>query len=410
MKQKLIVAFVLISAIRGNTQTNTFPTSGNVGIGTTSPGTTLQVNGHTSLGDVYDGTSYGLVQIARPSSPSDNKFHLSFIRNGMSVSGMGYMPGSNTIGIWHANNNAGTPAIAITTDQKVGIGASIPAEKLTIGGSDGNIFMGNILFSGYNGITLNGSTNWGDYNFLSKASDNNLYINRPAGAGIFFRRINITQMIIADNGNVGIGPGSNPEAKLDIATSTANDGILLRYNTAGFIRLHSNSMTAGAWNPITRAGDGGVSFGGGTTADAFDFGFVIAPWSNTESGLRVNKDGRVSIGTWKTATGYKLFVEEGIRTRKVKVDQASWADYVFDKNYKLRPIQEVAAFIEQNKHLPDVPSATEVAEDGLDLGNNQATLLKKIEELTLYIIEQDKRLTEHEQQLRQLKRQKGKHK
>ncbi len=88
---------------------------------------------------------------------------------------------------------------------------------------------------------------------------------------------------------------------------------------------------------------------------------------------------------------YKLFVEQGILTEKVKVAVKNtsewWADYVFDNDYKLKPLSEVHSFIKQNKHLPDVPSAADVARDGIDLARMDATLLQKIEELTLYMID-----------------------
>jgi hypothetical protein len=92
-------------------------------------------------------------------------------------------------------------------------------------------------------------------------------------------------------------------------------------------------------------------------------------------------------------------VDIGIRTRKIKVDQSTWADYVFQKDYSLLPLGEVEKFIHQYQHLPEVPTATEVAKDGVDLGSNQVVLLKKIEELTLYLIEQNKQLAEQRQLL-----------
>jgi hypothetical protein len=98
---------------------------------------------------------------------------------------------------------------------------------------------------------------------------------------------------------------------------------------------------------------------------------------------------------------YKLSVEGKIRARKVRVDQDTWADYVFDNNYSLRPLKEVEQYIQQEKHLPDVPTAEEVKKEGLDLGGNQAILLKKIEELTLYVIEQNKRIDEQQKLLQQ---------
>jgi hypothetical protein len=101
--------------------------------------------------------------------------------------------------------------------------------------------------------------------------------------------------------------------------------------------------------------------------------------------------GKVGIGSVSVnESGYKLFVETGVRTRKIKVDQQTWADYVFEKNYPLASLPEVEKYIQQHKHLPDVPSAKEVETNGLNLGDNQAVLLRKIEELTLYLIEQNK--------------------
>jgi len=102
---------------------------------------------------------------------------------------------------------------------------------------------------------------------------------------------------------------------------------------------------------------------------------------------------RVGIGTQNTAdSNYKLFVETGIRTRKIKVDALTWSDYVFDNDYKLPTLVEVERFIQHNKHLPGVQSAAEVEKNGIDLAENSATLLKKIEELTLYMIELSKRV------------------
>ncbi|MBL4708081.1 MAG: hypothetical protein JKY48_06540 [Flavobacteriales bacterium] len=89
---------------------------------------------------------------------------------------------------------------------------------------------------------------------------------------------------------------------------------------------------------------------------------------------------------------FKLFVRKGIRTERVKVDVASgvWADYVFEKNYELKPLEEVEKFIVKNKHLPDVPSTKEMEKNGLDVAQTDALLLQKIEELTLYVIQLEK--------------------
>jgi hypothetical protein len=88
--------------------------------------------------------------------------------------------------------------------------------------------------------------------------------------------------------------------------------------------------------------------------------------------------------------GFNLYVSEGIITERVKVatlGSAEWPDYVFSDNYDLMNLNQLEAFINHNKHLPNVPSAQEVEKDGLDLAEMDAKLLRKIEELTLYVID-----------------------
>ncbi len=85
-----------------------------------------------------------------------------------------------------------------------------------------------------------------------------------------------------------------------------------------------------------------------------------------------------------------LQLKGNMHAKRIKVTQEIWPDYVFEPEYRLPPLTEVASYIQENKHLPGVPSAKEVATNGLDLGQTQSTLLQKIEELTLYLIEQHK--------------------
>ena len=103
--------------------------------------------------------------------------------------------------------------------------------------------------------------------------------------------------------------------------------------------------------------------------------------------------GKIGIGT--TNPTEMLAVNGNILTKKVRVTQNGWPDYVFDSAYKLQPLENVANYIKNNKHLPDVPAAAEMSkEGGLDLGDNQAVLMRKIEELTLYMITQQKQIEE----------------
>lgn len=96
-----------------------------------------------------------------------------------------------------------------------------------------------------------------------------------------------------------------------------------------------------------------------------------------------------------TPTGYRLIVQDGILTEKVKVavkTTIDWADYVFEDNYKLMPLSEVEQYTIENKHLPNVPSAETMSKDGLDIGQTSKMFMEKIEELTLYIIQLNKEI------------------
>ncbi len=133
-------------------------------------------------------------------------------------------------------------------------------------------------------------------------------------------------------------------------------------------------------------------------------------WSVTPDEHLINTNaGGIILGSGIASTpkGYKLYVAEGILTEKVKVaiqNTDDWSDKVFADAYQLRSLGEVEAFINKNKHLPDVPSAIEVVEKGVDLGKMDALLLQKIEELTLYMIELKKSNEQLRKELNELKK------
>lgn len=130
---------------------------------------------------------------------------------------------------------------------------------------------------------------------------------------------------------------------------------------------------------------------------------VIAGWefynSNQNRSLLYVRQatGNVGIGTADPKT--RLAVNGEALAKKVRVTPNNWADFVFDSSYHLPSLQQVEHFIVQHKHLPDIPSAKEVSDDDLELGQNQAKLLQKIEEMTLYLIAQEKALKAREQRI-----------
>lgn len=102
--------------------------------------------------------------------------------------------------------------------------------------------------------------------------------------------------------------------------------------------------------------------------------------------------GKVGIGITNISTDALLTVNGIIHAKEIKVSLDNLADYVFSPEYKLMPLFEVERFVKNNHHLPEIPSAADVKENGLSMGEMQNKLLQKIEELTLYVIEQQKQI------------------
>lgn len=194
-----------------------------------------------------------------------------------------------------------------------------------------------------------------------------------------------------NNGNVGIN-NPTPNYLLDINATTTLQGIQLSQSGGRWVRFFSSSLTGGAYNNITNGNDAGIVFGNTAGINTVDQGFVIVPHRGDFSGLRVTSAGNVAIGLSDTH-GYKLAVAGNIITEEINVQlKGAWPDYVFESNYKLPSIDELNTYIKVNKHLPEVPSACAIEENGANLGEMNRLLLKKVEELTLYMIDQQKQI------------------
>jgi hypothetical protein len=107
------------------------------------------------------------------------------------------------------------------------------------------------------------------------------------------------------------------------------------------------------------------------------------------------QNGNVGIGTEPPTipSNFKLYVEDGIMTHKVKIATGTWEDYVFYPEYPLLPMKDLSQYLDKNKHLPGIPSEAEIQKNGgFELGDMQKRMLKKIEEMTLYILQQQKNI------------------
>ncbi len=117
--------------------------------------------------------------------------------------------------------------------------------------------------------------------------------------------------------------------------------------------------------------------------------------------MRIDASGNIGIGT--ASPTHRLEVNGTIRSKEVKVEATGWPDYVFESDYNLRSLEETEAYIKANKHLPEIPSAKEMEANGVQLGEMNMLLLKKIEELTLYVIELKKENEAQQQEIENLK-------
>jgi hypothetical protein len=110
-----------------------------------------------------------------------------------------------------------------------------------------------------------------------------------------------------------------------------------------------------------------------------------------------NDGGSVRIGNVAVPAGYKFAINGKMLCEELRVKLASsWPDYVFQKNYKLLPLNQLRNFVKVNKHLPNIPSAIEVEKEGIAVGEMQKKLVEKVEELTLYILQLEERLNQLE--------------
>jgi uncharacterized coiled-coil protein SlyX len=208
-----------------------------------------------------------------------------------------------------------------------------------------------------------------------------------------------TGNVYYNGGNVGIGTTS-PGAKLDLGNVNSSNPYVQALIYSGNIQYAQGiGVNLGQSPNAMSMLIGGYS---GASAGAASFEVVSAnsltfPYTSYTTRFMVSSNGNVGIGT--TTPDAKLAVNGTIHTKEVKVETNNWPDYVFKPTYKLPSLLEVKTYIEKNKHLQEMPSEQEVAKNGINLGEIVKLQTKKIEELTLYLIEQQKQMDQLKQQL-----------
>ena len=419
--KKYVIVFSLMFFAEKSFGQNTLPPSGNVGIGTTSPrgqfdvagtgdiflsnnpiagtGQSIYLPGHIFLAP-YNGSDWTYLQARR----FDNS-------------------GSTNLMIRTWNAGALTDAMSITSGGSVGIGTASPQQKFHI--KSGALMSSSASFDNIN-LRADGTnvpalkfTRWVGSGSVQHNAFVGQFYNPSAGNEYSFgigtavsssgdQDINNKVLTVTLNGNVGIGTTA-PGAKLDVGAFIPNGalgsvlGRLQEGNSTGvgtFLGVRgydtqpTNVKSFAKEHSFYGTINSSVNFfrGGGMTGGFLTFNTD----ANTEQ-VRITNTGNVGIGI--TNPTQKLQVKGTVYSTEVKVDLAAGTgpDYVFEPTYDLKSLSEIETYIKENKHLPEVPSAKEMEKNGVQLGEMNMLLLKKVEELTLYSIEQNKKLNEQQE-------------
>lgn len=371
--------------------------NGNVGIGISDPQATLHVAGSFILD--------GNFNVNGDITAENVKANVN-VEAGQDVTAGNNMVATNDVSAGQ-NMTAGNNVMAtndVNAGQNVTAGQDVSATNNVAAGQDvtagNNVNATNDLVAGQNvtaGQDVSATNNVAAGQDVTAGNNVNATNDLVAGQNVTAgqdvsatNNVAAGQDVTAGNNMAAtndVNAGNNVVAANDLSAgqnvTAANNVAAGQDVTAGNNVMASNdveaaqNMTAGnnieANNDITAGNDVNVGNNLSVASDAF-------------------LNGRVGIGipADNMPPGYLLYVSDGILAERVKValkDSGDWADFVFDEDYPLLPLHEVKGFIEKNGHLPGVPSASKVADEGIDVAKMDAVLLQKVEELTLYILQ-----------------------
>ncbi len=374
---------------------NHYLSKGRLGLGTKSPTQNLEIESGSNDGsnapvirltskDVNAVNNQLLGEIQFYNKDADGA-HISSYIKGLAAETYGRQ-GQLSFGTTAGNSSNAVERMRINDKGIVGIGTITPGV--------GTAPMDDVKLHVNGGATVSSGKRISlDHNYFVHAYmqfDSSLPKARFKHSGYYGHRFDDnggTRMVIQQGGNVGIGT-TTPKNKLHIkGTDSSYSQVLIEGGVGAAIQLESKNNQFD--RPVLNGHQG-------------DFSIQIwknrGEWKSTP--FVVKSDGNVGVGTSNTK-GFKLGVNGRIAATEVKVaTYENWADFVFIEDYALPTLKEVEKHIEEKGHLENIPSAEEVKKDGFFLGEMDAKLLRKIEELTLYTIQQEKKLIKQDEELK----------
>jgi hypothetical protein len=384
---------------------------GNLGIGVASPDERLTLTNNIKLNG-----SAGLIKfeaaVGGTGSPLASLKYapgLLFVREG-TTTGLGkieYVDTASFTNFMRIRMGSNVEnGITLNTSNYTGLGTASPLARLHVRGEGGideiainsgvGIGSESAAIQFYSTFLSGGGANEKKGFLLLDDVDLKIGTNSGNNTGKFIIRNNgADRVFVDDNGNVGIGV-SSPTFKLSVA------------GNASITNPNQNALSLTGGLTVIKSGEAIKIDGISPAINFYEAGNFKSFISHSASGLYLGvnngnirldvTNGHVAIGTVNltgvNADAYKLAVAGKVICEEVRVKLASsgWPDYVFSNNYKLPSLAEVETFIDQHKHLPNVPSAAEVEKDGIAVGDMQKRMMEKIEELTLYVIELQKQV------------------